>query len=297
MPIVGWTNPYTNRRHLVQDYVGMAKVMPREILDIIARKDVEDKVHIGTNLTVTSGIGCPRRLVIERFLPCYPNPQRLWAPMMGTKWHEVLAQEMKGKPGWVVEVNGGVKECEVSGWLFGFAMTGRMDARFEDDGVVLEIKDYKFSLSGADKFVDENWVAKPEHIVQLNALRLLLKQMGKVVSDNVGMVAWVVGGSWIPTRVPIKSEEEIGSIKVFGSKYTVHELFKYVGNSFARIDKGESPTSIAEGLPLFGKDMMKSRKGTSMCDSCAVKGDCMELGGWEEAAVIPFIKKERVVEL
>ena len=312
--IKGWFNVLTKTTHAVDDYVGMANVMPAPLLRIIKRLDDEDVDHVGTRLTVTSGIGCPRRTLIERLLPTTPDPVRLMAATLGTGWHGLLASEMKGMDGWTVEANGGRDECRVKGQLLGHAMTGRMDARHEHGGQVDEVWDYKFSMSGADQFTD-GLKAKGEHAAQLNMLRLLMIQQGMRVSPGVKMTAWVIGKTAVPTVARTMDELSIGLTPILNSSFTVREGTDEVAEAFAMVDRlpqlssGGPPLEdvreVIKAMPMRGLDMLRNdKKGTSLCDYCAFKHDCEELAGrtidhirLERTGKVVEIEKVRRVEL
>jgi len=60
----------------------------------------------------------------------------------------------------VTEHNGGAEECVVVGELMGRLVSGKRDAFKRDFS---KLRDFKFSFSGGDKFVDATRVAEPHH--------------------------------------------------------------------------------------------------------------------------------------
>jgi len=284
MPIVGWRNAYTGRTCDVDDYAAMAKVMPAFMLKALVDAEREDVRHSGTLLSVTNGLGCAREVVITRFMPCKPDPQKLWRQQGGTYLHEKAAALAAYDMGWVTEHNGGAEECVVVGELLGRVVSGKRDAFKRDFS---KLRDYKFSFSGGDKFVDATRVAEPHHAAQLNALRLLTERAveRECFRGDGGMEAWVVGGTWQPTYAPLMSEAqvaetEVGSTKVGASGWKYGVLLEQHAKAYERIERGDKAEDVAKALPLVGLTMWRSRKGECSCTAhCPVKRECDALAG------------------
>jgi len=289
--IIGFFNATNGRYYDLDELECMARVMDSAVLRDMVRREAEDEAHRGTALTVTAGLGCPRKLAIQRFLPTRPDPQKMWAALSGTYLHDKFAELKKLDKGWTTESNGGKDKCTFRGRLFGYEIAGRVDAFHTNEaGEVAVIRDYKTSMSGADKWVDARGVAKPEHAAQLNMCRLLMEQSGMKVAGDVVLEAWVVGGTWKRTVAVWMDELAIGLVPVGvtgtpGKAWTVRELFGQVAAMFAAADRNDPPAphevrhAIA-AMPLVGLDMWKTKKGDNACSAyCAVRRECDALEG------------------
>jgi len=291
--IVGFFNPTTGRYHGLDDLEGIARVMEPAVLRDMVQREAADEAHRGTSLTVTAALGCPRKLAIQRFLPTRPDPLKMWAALAGTYLHEKFAELKKLDKGWTTEFNGGKAKCTFKGRLFGYDMTCRVDAFHVDEtGRVDVIRDYKTSMSGADKYVDARGAAKPEHAAQLNMCRLLMIQDGVQISPNVVMEARVIGGGWAWSVAPLLDElaiglTPVGVTKIPGRVWSARELLDQVARLFAAIEAGRAPKLVIAEMPLVGLDMYKTKKwGTkdaqenNMCSAyCAVRRECDGLDG------------------
>lgn len=292
MPIVGFHDALSGRNFPL-DRLDECRSWEPSILRAMAAKEEGDERHSGTSLTVTAGFGCPRRTGIERFLPIYPDPQKMNAAFMGTLLHESFARIKADEAGsdWTVELPG-EKETEFSGRLLGHEVSCKVDA-FEVDGeadppLVTVIRDYKTTMSGGDKWVDASRRASPHHAAQLNANRLLMEQNGVEMSPDLQMEAWVVGATWQRTLAPKMNEEEIGATQVGVTKestkrglkvWTYRQLLDDTAKLFKSVEEGVEVKTTLASMPLYGESMWVSREGNNACGGCAVRRECGALNG------------------
>lgn len=267
--------------------------MPQEILEDLIAREVGDERHSGTALTITAGLGCPRRVAIERFLPVWPDPDVLWKMHGGSILHAHFAKVLAGKRGWHTEHNGGRVGCEVTLRIFGYEMTALLDAyHTREDGAIDIIRDYKTSFNGADQWVADDRHAEPHHEVQLNLQRIGCEQMGWPVAEDVVMEAWVVSRTMKRTVAARRDELALGLVPVGITKYhgthrswTVRELFDILVECFDKVTAAAGDEAkvreVISAMPKVGLDMWiaNPRKGTTGCDSCPVQRECQHLDG------------------
>src|SRR3972149_5091228 len=123
--IIGFFNATNGRYYDLDELECMARVMDSAVLRDVVRREAEDEAHRGTALTVTAGVGGPRKLAIQRVLPTRPDPQKMWAALSGTYLHDKFAELKKLDKGWTTESNGGKDKCTFRGRLFGYEIAGR----------------------------------------------------------------------------------------------------------------------------------------------------------------------------
>lgn len=282
MPIMGLVHPTNGKRYRLDGPLDdFRTVMPPPVVRDIVRRQREDTRHSGDHITVTGGLGCPRRLVIERFMQHYSDPTKMWAVTAGSVLHEWLGS--LHEDGWVTEEENEAA-CSFSGTLFGMAMGCKVDARKLDHSAII---DYKTSLNGATKWIKRDdygqpqWDDKDAHVIaQLNMCRLLMAQQVGCDASGVEMWVWGMSESTVLRRCPVWDEERIGRVHPGGSKYTVREHFIAIKAAFdllKDVDYIDSTArNVAASMPLFGLDMWKSPKtgGNSCVSMCAVKMEC-----------------------
>lgn len=294
--ILGFTSPRDGRTYPFSEMEALADVMPVPVLRAMMRKEAEDHRHQGDHVTITMGLGCPRKALIHRMLYVYPDPTKMWKMFRGTWLHEQIGMALGEDQEWWTEETAPDK-CVFEGELFGLRMSCKVDALKRDFS---ELWDWKFRGDGSEKFVDEFGTAKEEDAAQVNMARMLIEQAtGRDLSD-MKMHVWVMAGQTCKTTAPFMSLDQIGAIKPGGGIYTVQELFKMINTSMYkwRIKAGENggdlkrvaeadAAHIIGSLPLVGEHMFVKRdwrtkkpvKELNGCTLyCEVQEACMGVG-------------------
>ena len=289
--IIGWYNNILRSYHAVDDYEGMSEIMPKHILRYMKRKESGDKRHSGTNVTATAALGCPRALLINRFLPTRPDPQKLWRMTGGTMLHKMMGDEVDNDV-WYSEEHHPDK-CTFVGDMWGVPVGVLLDLRNDDFS---KIHDYKFSFSKGDLYAKNE--ASIHHTAQLSIGCHIIEQNGIKIPDDVELVAWVAGTTWKKTKATRMSLEEIGKVPIAQTKnsqgkfYTYKELFDDICFSmdevsqlikeYGSIDKvpAFAIEAVIHKMPMYGKTMWRNYKGLIMCDElCSVKKECYGIEG------------------
>jgi hypothetical protein len=234
---------------------------------------------------------------------------KLWVPFSGTGMHEKLGEwvarekDERGQPVWYTE-DADESKCIFEGEVLGTHMGAKLDAItracYGGDGPK-RIIDFKTTLSGGDRFADPSGAASIGHACQLNIGRMLVERSLGLEEGSVGMCAWVVGKTWVPTWAPIMSEAQILAAPVGVTNEntkrgvgmpTVGELLEQVkafvawweqqGEGYGGLDK--VPANVVEayvgGMPLAGQGMWMARTGEDKCRrDCAWAWDCARVGG------------------
>lgn len=297
MPIVGFTMPTghgVSRRVPLDQLELLDRVIPTAVLKSLLSKEVGDERHQGTKLSVTSGLGCPRKLAIQRFLPTWPDPMSMWMAQGGTWIHSEMARLMSGQDGWVTEGDDGSVGCVFHGRVWGYEMSCLLDAYHTNEaGEVDVIRDYKTSFNNSSQWHQPDDRAEPHVEAQLNLQRMLVEQSIPVAKD-VQMEGWIISREWRRTLARRLTEVEVGATSVGVTKYhtgkvwTVKELFDQVVHVFRGVedalasDEGEAGVREAIAtLPLVGLNQWNSnpKKGTNGCSICGVKKTCDEISG------------------
>lgn len=277
--IAGFKNPLTGRQVPIEAIEQLASAFPLPLLRIIYRKEKNDERHSGRKITITSGLGCPRKTVIHRAMATYPDPTKMWAMTRGTLLHEQIGLAMGEEAGWVTEETS-PESCQFGGTLFGIPMTCRVDAYKADYS---ELWDWKFRKDGNEYFIDPGGVAKQEDCAQLNMARLLMEQQLSKDLSKMRMSVWVVAGIPVRTEVPLYTEEQLGRIRPGGGKYTVKEIFGMLQGAYDAWggEPALAPMAIRT-MPMVGQEMYTSPRKPGQCACthyCEVKDTCFELEG------------------
>ena len=185
--LIGWLNPLTGKKVDLFEFDEMKGVVPYGVLAAILRKEQTDVRHQGAGLTITMGLGCPRKTMIQRMLPVHADPKKMWAAMRGTLLHEQMGHAMGTVEGWWTEEVDEDK-CVYEGTLFGWRMSCKVDALRKDYG---ELWDFKFRSDFARKFIGPDLIARETDSAQLNMARLLMEQtLGRGLGD-MRMTEWI----------------------------------------------------------------------------------------------------------
>ena len=314
MPQIGWYNVEDGRIYPLNAYEALYNVVPPYVLqDILDRREADER-HKADALTVTGPMGCPRKMAIERMTDFVVDFKKHWPMDGGTALHksfEVKAREERsasGQPVWFDEL-AHPEKCTFKGKIWGQDISGVADLVRRDvyDPSLTNdfpfngkgrVDDYKFSFSGADKWIARSRMARESHTVQANFLRELMKQQLGRDMDEVEFVFWVVGTKWEKTVAPVLSIDGCGA-SPFGSTgnssriWTVRELFdanvrvfeawreaarEYDGDLMAvPMAKREE---IARSAEKAGADFWVKRNGANMCtDYCTLRKSCEGLEG------------------
>jgi hypothetical protein len=291
MSIVGWKSPLDGKVYALDDFEPLNRVIPEPVLRAMTRKVELDTRHRGPNITITSGLSCPRKTLISRALPYAPDPTKMWKMHRGTWLHECVGLSLAENDAWITEESD-PDACTFEGELFGIKMSCRVDAYKKDHSTLV---DWKFRGDGAEKWVDPMGRAKDEDSAQLNMARMLMEQTFDADLSEMEMYVWVMSGQTVRTTVPLMSEEQLGAIRPGSTKYktcdfTIREIFTLLK---AGMDKwqalgGEGDTVGVEdiretvhALPMVGQSMYVGRSGqTNMCTNyCELQDECYACEG------------------
>ena len=285
--IVGFQSPLDGRTYGLEELHMLGRVMPEALLREMVRKERDDARHSGLHITITSGLGCPREMLIHRLLPTTPDPQKLWAVTKGTMLHREMGRAMEQEQGWLVETRE-AERCTFHGTLFGVPMSCRVDAVRDDYSRLI---DWKFRKDGAEKFVDAQREAKGEDAAQCNMARMLIEQHVGHALPGMVMEVWVMAGETVRTVAPHMDERQVGEVRAGSGKYSVREVFAMLAGTAGQLaalpldepalDVGPHIESAIRALPMVGETMYTGRtKSVCKCTSwCSVKEACYSIQG------------------
>lgn len=284
--IIGWRSPLDNKVYELNDFAALGRAIPEAVLRSMVRKLELDKRHTGTNITITSGLSCPRKLLINRMLPTTPDPSKMWKAQRGTWLHECVGMSLGENDEWITEEKD-ADACTFAGTLFGIDMSCRVDAIRKDYSVIL---DWKFRGDGSERWVDPLGRARDTDAAQINMARMLIEQSTHKDLRDMEMYVWVMAGQTIRTTAPYMTEAQVGSMKPAGADYTVAEIFNMLKTSMnlweaaAQVEGNgdlyavpESTTqSIIHRLPMVGEKMYNGKGCTQYCE---VNEECFAIEG------------------
>lgn len=286
--IVSWKNPLNGATVPLTDFAALDGVMPEPVLRGMLRKQEIDTRHTGTAITITSGLSCPRKLLVQRMLPCAVDPQKLWAMHRGTWLHEHMGLALGENDEWWTEETA-PEHCVYEGELFGVRMSCKVDALRKDYGVLL---DWKFRRDGNEKFVDAYGTARDTDAAQVNMARLLIEQNLDRQLPDMRMYVWVMAGQCIRTRAEHMTELEIGAIRPGGGEYSVSQIFGYLNAAMTswQLEAGDNLEStplqfrkdIIHHVPMVGMSQYRNTRRPSQCactDYCEVRDECFDVEG------------------
>jgi hypothetical protein len=288
---IGWKSPLDGRVYGLEDFDALSGVVPEPVLRAMTGKEKEDVRHSGANITITSGLGCPRKLLVQRMLPIAKDPTKMWVMQRGTWLHEMIGMRMGENEEWWAEETD-TDKCEYSGKLFGVELSCRIDALKRDYSALI---DWKFRKDFAERYVDAQGRAKPEDSAQVNMARILIEQTTGQDLGDMEMLVWVMAGEMKRTRAPWMSESDIGRVRPGGGKYSIMEIFGMINESMrgwktmAENHAGdiyavpeEQCRKLIDVLPMVGETMYQRRNQPSlnMCTQyCEVQEECYKCGG------------------
>jgi len=253
----------------------------------ILKKQLNDKLHSGGNLTFTRVIDCPRKVLIQDLLPVYYNVRNANTPHFGTTVHKDC--EENALPGSYTEVVIPV-EGKKQPILFGMEIKGMLDEVANDYSWIEETKIHG-DKSQAFK-VQRGKLVDDDLIVQLNEQRLAFQQSLELPEGTVkrlfcwhGAMTTVGKEAWYHVEVPIRDEAWMMSVRPKQGKYTVAQIVEYYRVAFKKIADGEDPAAAINEIPLVGDTFYPDwktgvGKGCNYCPD-GVKDKCtqMEKGG------------------
>lgn len=290
--ITGWKSPLDGKVYALGDFAALDRVIPEPLLRAMTHKAQTDTRHAGPNITITSGLSCPRKTLVARMLPTAPDPTKMWKMHRGTWLHECIGLSLADNPDWITEESN-PEACTFEGVLFGTRMSCRIDARTKDFSKLI---DWKFRGDGAEKWIDPQGRAKDEDAAQLNMARMLMEQVTGKDLTTMQMYVWVMAGQTVRTTVPYMSEAQISAIRPGGGKYTIGEIFSLLvpamkmwvddANEFYKGDHDAVPLekrqAIIRTLPMVGETMYSPARTPSrnMCTQyCEVSEECFACEG------------------
>lgn len=287
--IVGWRSPVDGKVYDLEDFTHLGRVVPEPLLRSMAQKAKLDTRHQGDGITITSGLSCPRKILVQRMMPVTPDPTKMWKMQRGTWLHEMIGLSLGENPDWWTE-EVAEDECVFEGEIFGVKMSCKIDALKKDYSTLV---DWKFRADGAEKWIDPQGRAKEEDSAQLNMARLLIEQTTGKKLDAMKMYVWVMAGQTVRTEVPYMSEMQIGAIRPGGGDTTILEIFQYLNQGMEAWrklagdgDLYEVPHAekqkVVAALPMVGEKMYRNQRTPSinMCTRyCEVQDECFACSG------------------
>lgn len=217
----------------------------------------DDDYYGHDQVSVTSGLGCPRSRAIERNCDVYVNPLAYNALLIGTAWDRAVgAYAPKG-----------TSKIELVGTIEGITIHGEIDRVRTLEGH-LTIEDWKHSNNFQEKHVKGQGVRKENQIQTSIYAELYAQQFGE--RPTRGAIWYHFSGAGKEPLVPfiyeLLSLEECLQHKPYGGDYTVLDLYRQADSYYA----GLKPFD----LPLVGETMSFGTK--SYCDYCQVRDACFE---------------------
>lgn len=259
MPIIAWDCPHCKRTvpldHYATSTCGLK--LPADYATAILR-DNDDR-YITDEVTVTSGIGCPRSRALEHSGDAIVNPHRYNALLIGRAWDQLLEKHAPE----------GTAKLQVEGYIEGIHIYGEIDKVIHLDDKFIII-DHKHGNNFAQKWAAKEGV-KPEHRVQTSIYaELYAQQHGDRPSHGLifNHYSGASGDPFTPYLYDLMTVEQALAHKPYGSTYTVLDLYRQTAQLY-----GTDPITW-EQLPLVGTTMTFGSK--SYCDYCAVQKQCLE---------------------
>lgn len=292
--IVGWRSPVDGRVYDLDDFGALEACIPEPLLRAMSHKARTDTRHQGPNITITSGLSCPRKTLITRMLPITPDPTKMWKMQRGTWLHEVIGLSLGENDSWWTE-EVAEDRCVYAGKIFGIDMSCKIDAVRKDFSVLL---DWKFRGDGAERWIDPMGRAKDEDSAQLNMARMLMEQTtGRDLSD-MQMFVWVMSGQTVRTTVPYMNLTQVGEIRPGGGSYSIKEIFGMLSVGMQQwkteaLAESIDPLAVSQPklrkiisqFPMVGESMYKNKRSPqiNMCSRyCEVQDECY---GCEDAVI------------
>lgn len=290
--ILGFVHPITGARFpLPKAFEELSDVVPEGFLRALITKEELDTRHQGDGLTITSGLGCPRKWFIQRAKKVHVDPQKMWAAQRGTFLHEHMGHASSLSEDWYTEELNEDK-CVFEGELFGLKMSCKMDLLRRDYS---ELADFKFRNPYAVKYLerlpDGTLLAGESDRAQLNMGKMLMEQQLGMDLSNMVMTVWVDSGGWHRTKVLPMSLHEIGAVRPGGGKHTVRDIFSILNTAIMewralKAEHGENVPeekldAVVRSIPMVGMDMYKGKRGGQCACShyCEVKDACYDVEG------------------
>jgi hypothetical protein len=248
----------------------------------ILKKQLDDKLHSGGNLTFTRVLDCPRKILIQDWLPVFYDVRNANTPHVGTTMHKEI--EENTIPGNYTEVEIPI-EGKPKPVIFGMEIKGKVDEIAND---VSWIEETKFHGDKSQSFkVQRGKLVDDDLIVQLNEHRMAVEQTFEMPGVVKRLWCWhgamtTVGKeAWYHVEVPIRDEAWCLNAKPKDGKTTVQQIVEIYKDAFARKEAGENPETICASLPLIGEDFYPDWKtGIGRgCDYCpsGVKDVCQRM--------------------
>lgn len=262
--ITGWLCPGCNGRSVPLDHFekascGRTHVHPHYANAVLAKE--RDHYSRGSKIvSVTQGLGCPRKSAILESVDISVNPMDMNASITGTAFHAL----MESAPHYAEAA----VEVHVSGVLDGIPVQGRPDVYWPAKQL---IEDFKHSNDFMEKYRQE---AKPDHIVQQSLYAELIEQSGK--PRPVDGIVWYhyTAHGLKPKAFKVLPLREALDFKPHGSPLSVINLLRAMHNFYRGVTKWQD-------LAMAGEDMAFGSK--TACDYCEARSVC-----WTEAKGAPF---------
>jgi len=282
MGLIGWICPEEAKQVGLDHFMGecpdppFPPVWAAMILDGIKG----DRFHVGSTLTPTTCLACPRETIIKRFMDYYALPHGADVRFRGSVWHKVMAQA-GGKYGFRTEVQ--LSDIEFPG-------IGKMSAQVDNwssDGDY--IVDYKITNAGALSFIVKSHEARDDDSAQVGGFYANMLELNFGKRPEFGHIWYTAplsgrdrqkyGSEWIKKPVRFMGVEELLSYKPGGAGFTVREIVEMLKRGFKEIEEGRPPAEVVKELPLAGLPMLGGQKCQMYCDVNVV---CSALGGGQQ---------------
>lgn len=209
--------------------------------------------HVRGVVRVTTGLGCPRRSVIEHTEEYAVDPLDANAMLTGTAWHALM------------EAHGGEEaEVSVAGTLAGVKVAGKSDKM---RGSLVE--DHKNVADAKAPYIRKDGPSRG-HIVQLSIYAELAEQSGRPRPTR-GIIWYHTSKAGADALIPVPVEllhiSEALEFKPGEGEFSVAELY------------AQAEAGIASGdwraMPLAGRTQQFGKFKTA-CDYCGVRAICTE---------------------
>lgn len=258
MSIIGFSCPHC-KQNVALDHYNVTECGAKLHPDYAHAALHSDDLYYGHDqVSVTSGLGCPRSRAIERNCDVYVNPLAYNALLIGSAWDHAMEQQAPPN----------MRKMQLTGVIEGITIHGEID-RIRKIGEHWTIEDWKHSNNFQEKHVKTQGVRKENQIQTSIYAELYAQQHGE--RPTRGAIWYHFSGAGkeplIPYIYELLSLEECLQHKPYGGDYTVLELYKQADSYY----RGDLTTF---DLPLVGDTMAFGTKG--YCDYCQVRDACFE---------------------
>lgn len=248
----------------------------------VVKAAMGDTLHCDGAMTPTRLTACPRAVLIADYEDTYLDTRSHDSMMNGTIVHEFIranAPEGMYYPETQFPVEG-----HPAPMFLGVPIRGRIDLLHAD---MLTIEDIKTKGEYPAKKMLGKLQTEDEDTSQVNLYRLAVQQMFDVDARNLGVwVGWRASARPLPDRLdpsdargvaaakpawfkvpaPVRNEAWIASVKPWGGRYTVGEIFDMYGWYRKARAGGTAHVEALAQVPMVGETMFGGKKCSLYCD-------------------------------